>query len=268
MTDIDRRLPRRQLLLQGLSATALASAWPAQAAPAPEDPFRTAYFETYRPLSFVDGGAMRGILVDVLEEVLGRRLGLRCEHEGYPWLRAQRLVEVGQRDAICTIATPERLAYAVAASEPVITAPTCIFVRGDNPRAATFAQARNLDELRELKPSVISYIANGWAKNKLGGFDVAGSGDFNSAIKMLIARRGDIMIENVLVMSYVLARTPGGDAVQLLPNRMDRADFQLLIGKSSPHVQRSAQIAKVLRLFKQTPAYDDVFKRYGLPLMG
>ena len=254
----------RRKVLGGLSAMGLGASIPAWAGA----DFRMAYFETYSPLSFVDHGALRGILVDVLGTVLDKRLSIHCQHEGYPWPRAQRMVEMGEQDAICTIATPERLAYAEAVAEPVVSMPTCIFVRANTPRAEQFSRARNLTELLAMKPSVVSYSANGWARNKLKDFDVVTGGDFNSSVKMLIAGRGDMMIENVLVMSYILSRTEGGDTVRPLPNRMDQAEFQLLIGKQSPYVERRVDISKALQLFKATPAYAEVFKRYGVPLMG
>ena len=251
-------------MLGGLFAATLGSAFlPAWGA---ED-FRMAYFETYSPLSFVDRGALRGILVEVLDAVLTDRLGIPLRHEGFPWPRAQRLVETGERDAICTIATPERLAYAEAVNEPVVSVPNCIFVRADNPRADEFARARNLAELLAMKPSVVTYSANSWAKTRLKDFDLTGGGDFNSAIRMLIAKRADIMVENVLTMSYQLQRTPGGEAVKLLHNRMDQADFQLLISKKSPYLDRRIDINRALHLYKATPAYAGVFQTYGTPLL-
>ena len=255
-------------MLRGLAAAALAGGLPAASPARAAAEFGMAYFETYSPLSFVDHGTLRGVLVDTLEAVLVGRLGIPTRHEGFPWPRAQRLVEAGERDAICTIATPERLAYAEAVTEPVVSVPTCIFVRADNPRADEFARARDLAELQAMKPSVVSYSANGWAKARLKDFDITGGGDFNSAIKMLIARRADVMIENVLVMSYILARTPGGDAIRLLRNRMDQADFQLLISRKSAFLERRIDIGRALQQYKATPAYAAVFQAYGVPLLG
>ena len=251
----------RRKTLGALFAALLA---PARAA-APE--FRLAYFETYSPLSFVENGAMRGILVDVLDAVLAGQLGLACRHEGLPWPRAQLRVEQGAADAMCTIATAERLAYAVSCEEPVLSAPTCIFVRAENPLLPAFARAGSLEELRALKPAILSYSANGWAREKLKGFDVTWGGDFNSAMKMLVARRGDIMIENALTMAYTLQRTPGGGEIRMLPNRMDQANFQLLLGKNSPHVARRDDIRRALVQFKRTQQYADVFRRYGLSVI-
>jgi polar amino acid transport system substrate-binding protein len=258
----------RRRLLQGASGLALGAALPAWAGQAVPVDFQMAYFETYSPLSFMEHGSLHGILVEVLDAVLTQRMGLHCKHEGFPWPRAQRMVEQGERDAICTIATPERLAYSEAVAEPVVSAPNCIFARADNPRIETFARARNLSELLAMKPTIVTYSANGWAKAKLKEFDLISGGDFNSAVKMLIARRADMMVENVLVMSYILARTEGGEAVKMLSaNRMDQADFQLLISKKSPHLERRAEISRALAQYKATPAYAEVFKRYGAPVI-
>lgn len=257
-TERDHRMTRRGIL-------AAAAGWgffPSQAE-ASARPFRVAYFETYRPLSFVDPG-LKGLLVDILDEVIARQMLVPCAHEGFPWARAQSLVEQGQKDAICTIATPERLAYAVAADEPVVVAPTCIFVRSDNPRVRELEAVRTLAELRALSPSVLSYSANGWAKAKLEGFNVVWGNDFLSALRMLIAGRGDLMIENALTMEHSLGQLPNGDRVRALPNPMDQARFQLLVSKRSAHLSLLGPFSKALQKFKTTPQYADLFARYGV----
>lgn len=255
---------RRRDGLKRLAGLGLAAALPPARTSAAE-PLRLAYFETYRPLSFVEkDGTLRGILVEVQDAVLARQLGLTCRHEGLPWPRAQSLVERGERDAICTVATPERLGYAVAAEEVVVTAPTCIFVRADNPRLPSLAQARSLAELQTLRPAVLSYSGNGWARTRLTDFNVTWGGDFNSALKMLLARRGDIMIENALTMQHSLARLEGGAAVRMLPHRMDQANFQLLLSKQSPHLAVLPEFSRALARFKATPAYAEIFRSYGL----
>jgi polar amino acid transport system substrate-binding protein len=262
--DGKTRMKRRRELVMGLGAASALAAWPGRACAAEAPPFRLAYFETYSPLSFVEGGALKGILVDVLDEVIGRRLGQACRHEGLPWPRAQSLVERGERDAICTIATSQRLAYAVAAEVPVVSAPICVFLRADHPRLAAYAQARDLAELRALQPTVLSYSANGWAKDRLAEFNVEWGGDFNSALKMLLARRGDIMVENSLVMQHSLKRLSGGGLLRRLPNALDQAHFQLLVGRQSPHIGLLPEFSKAMAQFKATPAYGEIFKRYGV----
>lgn len=250
---------RRHLIRTATAGLGAALLGPAAAA----SPLRMAYFETYRPLSYLDGG-IKGLLVDTLDEVVSRQLGLPCRHEGFPWPRAQALVEQGERDAICTIATPERLAYAVASEESVVVAPTCIFMLSDHPLLPRFKTAQNLAQLRAMAPSVLSYSANGWAKARLDGFNIIWGNDFMSALRMLIAGRGDIMIENALTMSYSLRQLPGGERAIALPQPMDQARFKLLVSKRSAHAAWLPQFDAAMRRFKSTPRYAQLFGRYGV----
>ena len=224
-----------------------------------------AYFETYSPLSYRDEkGALRGILVDILDDVLGKQMGVPIQHTGYPWLRAQMMAKMGDADAICTIATAVRLEYAMASSEVVVAAPRRIFVRADNPMLADLQQVRDLAGLKQLNPVVVSYAGNGWGTENLAGFKVAVGLDYESGLKMLIAKRGDVMIDNSLTMQFSLIHTGGGDRVLMMPARLESSNFQLLISKLSPHTGLLPAFDKALAQYKKTNAYADVFKKYGV----
>lgn len=254
---------RRQVLKASL-ASALGASLARSALAAP--PLRMAYFETYSPMSYVDGERMRGLLVEIIDMVLRERLGLNVEHRGYPWPRAQMMVERGEQDAMCTIATPPRLEYALAASEPVLTAPTRIFVRADNPHLAALEKVTSLDELRAVPVTILSYSGNGWAKEALAGHNVMWGVAFDSSLKMLVAKRGDIMVENAVTMQYTLRQTPGGDAVRMLPTTLYEARFQLLVSKLSAHAGILPEFDKAMRQFRRSPAYKAIFESYGIHL--
>ena len=228
-------------------------------------PFRMAYFETYSPLSYRDEkGGVRGILVDILDDVIGKQMGLPIQHLGYPWLRAQMLARQGDVDAICTIATAARLEYAVASSEVVVAAPRRIFVRADNPMLADLQQVRDLAGLKQLNPVVVTYAGNGWGTENLAGFNVAVGLDYESGLKMLIAKRGDVMIDNSLTMQFSLNQTAGGGQVMMMPARIESSNFQLLISKLSRHAGLLPAFDKALAQYKKTTAYADIFKKYGV----
>ncbi|WP_269532570.1 ABC transporter substrate-binding protein [Chitinimonas sp. BJYL2] len=255
-------LTRRQLMYR-LPAVGLgASLLPAQAAIL----FRLAYFETYSPISFRDGSQMSGILVDIFDAVLKRRLGMTLDHEGYPWARAQTLVQSGEADAMCTVATQARLDYAQASRESVLTMPIRLFAPVDSPLLPKLATIRSMEELRQLNPSVLSYIGNGWAKEKLAGMRVDWGGTFAESVRKLIAGRGDVMVENVVSMQYTLRSMDGQQRVRMLSHTLESSDFHLLINRASPHVSALPAIDEALRKFKREPAYNKIFERYGIKL--
>jgi len=252
---------RRRLIQASTLALLPGAGW------ATATPFRMAYFETYSPLSYrAENGTLRGILVDILEEILGRQMGVPIQHAGYPWLRAQMMAKLGAADAICTIATATRLEYAVASSEVVVAAPRRIFVRADNPMLADLQQVRDLAGLKQLGPTVVSYTGNGWGAENLTGFKVVSGTDYESGLKMLIAKRGDVMIDNSLTMQFSLTREAGGEQVMMMPARLESANFQLLISKLSRHVGLLPAFDKALAQYKKTSAYAEIFKKYSVKI--
>jgi polar amino acid transport system substrate-binding protein len=85
MTPLATRLARRALLGTGAASIGVGLAGLGHAS----ETLRIAYSSTFPPVSFLDGDTMKGILIDTLDEVLGKRLGLTLSHQGYPWARAQ-----------------------------------------------------------------------------------------------------------------------------------------------------------------------------------
>lgn len=255
-------ISRRKLLASGGAGGLALAGLQVSAQPALK-PLRIAYFETYRPLSF-RAPDLKGLLVDVLDEVLTDELQVPCSHEGFPWPRAQALVQVGERDAMCTIATPQRLEYAFAAETPVVEAPTCIYVDKDNPLVPQLRQVRSLEQLRALDATVLSYSANGWAAENLKGFKIIWGNDFLSALRMLAAGRGDVMVENSLTMQHTLQSMPGAAHIIRLPNPLDVAKFRLLVSRASAHAGVPPRFSDAMKRFKLTPRYADLFDRYGV----
>ena len=254
-------MTNRRVFLQTAMAAGLVPAWSAQAAV----PLRMAYFETYSPLSFRVDGALRGILPDVIGEVVSR-LGMPVTHMGYPWARAQLLVKLGEQDAICTIATPERLEYAVAAQVPVVSAPRRVFARADCPLLPQLKQAKTLEDLRQINPTVVSYAGNGWGQANLSAFKVESAINFETALKMLVARRGDVMIDNALTMQFSLQRTAGGASIVMLQTDLDQSHFQLLLSKKSPHLAMLPAFDAAMLKFRSTPAYLKILQSYDIQL--
>ena len=146
-------MANRRIFLQSAVAAGLMPAWSAHAAA----PVRMAYFETYSPLSFRIDGGLRGVLPDAIGEVLAR-MGMNVEHTGYPWARAQLLGQNGEQDGICTIATPEWLEYAVAAQEPVVSAPRRVLARADSPMLPTDLETSYFQLLLSKKSSHLALL--------------------------------------------------------------------------------------------------------------
>ena len=86
------------------------------------------YFNDAEPFCWNDDqGTTKGVFIDIMEESIGKRLGIHINHTGYPWKRAQKNVKAGLSDAFITIPTQERKKYISASSEYVYRSRTKVY---------------------------------------------------------------------------------------------------------------------------------------------
>lgn len=88
--------------------------------PGSDAPMHFVYYDNYKPRSWLSDGKMRGILIDIINEAAHKRSGIDIIQEGFPWKRAQLMVQNGMADAFITLPTPERSAYTLVSRESVI----------------------------------------------------------------------------------------------------------------------------------------------------
>ncbi|MCP4129864.1 MAG: transporter substrate-binding domain-containing protein, partial [bacterium] len=128
------------------------------------------YFDTYAPFSWKEDGKMKGILIDVLTEAIQNRIGIPLSHNGYPWVRAQKMVKHGLADAFATVPTDERRSYTKISNEPVVLATFTLFVNKKNSKLNEIRKVKTFSDLKPFKLG--QYLGSGWAKKNLEGLDV------------------------------------------------------------------------------------------------
>lgn len=116
----------------------------------------------FPPYSMEENGKMTGILVECMEEVLGKRMGYTIEHQGHKWIKAQDLVRAGKGDSLCTNPTDGRKQFMHFSEEPVIESSPSIFCSVNNPKIDEINKITALDQLKDYK--VVDYMGNGWAR--------------------------------------------------------------------------------------------------------
>ncbi|WP_035055253.1 substrate-binding periplasmic protein [Andreprevotia chitinilytica] len=171
---------------------------PAQAATQAR-PIRMGYFDNYPPFSFRGrDGQMTGALVDGVD-LLGQAAGLDFDHQGYPWARAQAMVEAGTLDGFCTVLTKPRQVYAAFCPTPIISVRFGIYHRIDDPRPLSVRSVADLRTLRQGK-----YIGAGYSAENLEPNYIQWFKDEETVLRMIDANRLDIYIEGEVVTSRKL----------------------------------------------------------------
>jgi polar amino acid transport system substrate-binding protein len=194
---------------------------------------RIAYTNTYPPLSFLDAGSIKGVLIDVFDELLGKRLGLSLNHEGLPWARAQDTVRDGGADAFCTDRTEKRSEYVNFGDETVIAINYAVFYAKNNPKASDIQKIATVDDLRAFSQG--DYLGNGFAETHFKSLKIDWAANIDQVFGKVIAGRNDVTVAAEMVGRWTARKLNLTDQLGVLPvNIAPAAEFRLAIRKTYP----------------------------------
>jgi ABC-type amino acid transport substrate-binding protein len=192
---------RHALTLIGTTGAAIALA-PSMAFTAPQT-IVCNWDETFAPYSMKRDDAMTGILVDCLNELLGKRMGIRLEHRGYAWPEAQSLVSEGAGDCLCTNPTDARRQFCHFTEEPLVESLPSIFRAADSPRRNEIDAITTLEDLKGYRQ--VDYAGNGWAQETFPpSLPIVSADTLTQALEMIARGEADIFVGNGLAAMYAI----------------------------------------------------------------
>lgn len=201
MTTISRR--------QALRLIAVASATlplaPTLAMAADNTTVTCGWNAAFPPFSMEKDGQVTGILVDCMNELLVKRMGLTVRHQAGSWPAVQDMARTGKVDALCTNPTNPRREFLLFCEQPVVESLPALFRAKNNPRAAEIDRIASLEGLRNFRQ--VDYAGNGWARKtfppeqKITWVDTPAD-----ALAMVADGRADIFLGNSLAAMYVMGR--------------------------------------------------------------
>lgn len=217
------------------------------------------YFDSYPPRSWLENGEMKGILIDIISEVIQNRLGIPLIHEGYPWARAQAMVESGLADAFITIPTEKRRTYTVVGQQPVIQFNLYIATQKNNPK---LQQLREITSIKALKPfRLVDYHGNGFAKKELQGFNVEWLPELTAVYPFLAAGKADVMLTSDRSI-YDMVRLGYQEQLVVLPQTLHSLSFHLCIGKKSAYQDILPKVDQTLRQMQAEGLMKTISQQY------
>jgi len=228
--------------------------------PALAEPAMRFVYADYRPYSWVENGKVVGLEIDLLEEALGRRLGIRLEHQVLPWERAQQYVREGVADAFIASWSNARTAYAVVGREPVSFWELSLFFRKGDER---FRKVRNLKELSGHR--IGSLIGNAWMRENFDASQVHFVERMEQLPRMLVAGRIDVIADNPYVLHHILRSEPEAARIEEIALAGHKNDMLLYIGKRSRYAGRMGEIEEVLRKMRADGTWQRIHDRYKSP---
>lgn len=225
-----------------------------------QEVFRFTYFNNYAPFSWEENSRVRGIFVDILNEIIYKRMGLTPVHNAYPWERAQLMVKEDKADGFITIPTEERLSYTLVNTEPIYTAQFTIFTNKFNKQLDKISEITTLDELKNFK--VVHYLGSGWAKTNLSQIDVHWTRTLDKTLLLISLNRVDLFIDPSVAVNYNIKKHKYTHSITEIKNVLDISNFMLFINKESKFEKYIEEFDHHLKQIKEDGTMDQIISKY------
>lgn len=214
-----------------------------------QSPLRIAYTGFAPFHSREPGKPLEGFFHAILSEALERRMGIALKWTAYPWKRCQYNVRNGIDDALLTVPTAERLAYAATHTTPFYRKNMHIFTRVNHPRLVLIKTLPSIAAIKENDLAVVTYNGNSWHQAKVAslGITTYETDPIDNVWRMLAAGRGDLVIEWPHGAWPAIRRLRLTNRLTDTGVRLASMSFHLLIRKASAHVTALKDFEEVIQ---------------------
>jgi len=195
------------------------------------------YAKYWAPYSYYDeNGKIQGILIELLNELLHKRLNIELEHVGLPWKRAQVIVEDGIYDAVITSPTAKRKKLHAINEETLINIEWRIFVSKNSKKFFDVMDMNN--PLKNKNFSYCSILGDDSSREIFKNYGIEGfhqSKDLHKSIEMLDSGRIDIFMNSKLTTLTKIYEKGLQDKIKLHPTAYKEMPFKLMISNKSSY---------------------------------
>ncbi len=229
---------------------------------AASDPLLIGYNSDWAPYSSGGSDRIRGVLPDILDEILEFHMGIKVRHVGYPWKRVQKAVETGSIDAMITVPTKTRTAYAYRSQEVVYQIEMRGVVKAGSPSLKKLGSKPMINTLRNLKSCEI--IGSGWGqlfynKHKIQPIM---ANNVDNCLRMVAGNHADVTIRSTVVANRHILSENLQEKLVVMPKVWGALQFALLLSKKSKYGPNFLkQFDQVLKAMKTSGTYRILVER-------
>lgn len=215
----------------------------------------------WAPYEFVENGQIKGISVDIVNEVFNR-MGYKVTNKVLPFSRAIEMLEKGEVDMILDVKnTVARQEIGIFSKEPIITTSTSLFVKNNS----------NIEfdgYILDLKPYKIGIVRDysygeefdTYIKNNILKTEVVDDNMQN--VNKVLDERLDICIENRLVMLNELRATNNEHKLKELKPEIHETPVYGWFTKKKNLRQMIEEFDKKLVEVKQDGTFEKIYNSY------
>ena len=118
-------------------------------------------FDPWPPLHEIKDGKAEGMIVEMLQAVFEKELGMKLVMEQLPWKRSQLVVERGEMDLLWTTKNKVRESYADFSKEPMEKMRNIIYTYKGHPKLAQMNAVKVFDDIKELDLTGAGILGDG-----------------------------------------------------------------------------------------------------------
>ncbi len=225
-----------------------------------KDVMKFAYAFSSPPICWEENKEMRGILIDIVNEAVRKRMGISVSHDGYPWKRAQYMVRKGEADALITNG-PLREEWAEHGNEVAFMFEQKLYAKAGGSKLDQLKKVKNLEDLRPFE--LIDERGGGWSKKNLidNNFKVQLAGDHETIYRMLARGRADANINSAHLARYIIKKLGLQEQIVELAT-MESVPFHLVVGKKSPYTKVIPEFDETIRQMKKDGSLQKISDKY------
>ena len=200
-----------------------------------EDPLRLSYNSDWSPYSHDTGVDVKGILPELMHEIVVKRMNQPIAQYGSPWSRAQRYVQVGDLDGFVTTPTAERLEYTLRSENIVYKFEMRAVVKRDGKAHEMLRTAPDIASFKKLK--VCRIAGNSWGERFYGKHEIRyrEAARVHSCLKRIKRGRSDVLIQPYAVVIKEIVDAKMQKDLIVLPHVYGGMEFALMVSKRSPY---------------------------------
>ncbi len=211
---------------------------------------------------FTDSTLLNGGLANDLVSTALKRAGYDTDCQQVPWARALNGVSEGRYDVLVNAwFSQERTRLGLFSAEYLLN--RVRFLK----RSRSSVEYRELYQLYERPIAVVrgySYSPEFDSDEMLEKVPV---NDFSMAVRMVVAGRVDLAVEDEFVARFYLARESRAvrDSIEFLPKSLSENSLHILVSLKNPHREEIvANFNREIAAMKADGSYDQLFRLHGL----
>jgi len=215
-------------------------------------------------IEIAEDGALKGLYIELLEELFCKELGFKLTYLNVPWKRAQYELEKGGASVTITLPTKERLAYSIPTTRPLIEMSLHVFTYAGHPLLKDIGEISTPEDIKRLGLIPVTNIGNGWHKNEIDSHGIKTEYVPNEAnsFQMIASRHADITIESLCAGNYLINNLGLQGKVVATRAAFGPLNFHILVSKKSKFAGRMAEINRALDKLIDSGKLGPIIERY------